>query len=93
MQVTVLVEPLANRTGYRARSGEPFNVSAEGPTAVEAVCALECVLRARIEQGAAIATIQLGPTVPLIRTSGGLADDEATRAWLDAIEENRRLDD
>jgi len=40
-----------------------------------------------------IASIQLGSTVPLLRTVGGLADDEVTRAWLDAIEENRQVDD
>ena len=41
MQVTVLVEPLADGTGYLARAGEPFSVSVEGSTRPEAVSALE----------------------------------------------------
>jgi hypothetical protein len=70
MQVTVLVEPFTDGAGYRARAGEPFSFSVEGATRPEAVNALEAVLRARIERGATILNIQLGPTVPLIRTSG-----------------------
>jgi hypothetical protein len=97
MQIPILIEP-DQAGGFRARAGEPFGVSAEGPTASEAANHLAVLLRDRLKAGARLAFLDLEngpqviPQVPLHLEP--LPDDD----WFfptmrDAIAENRQKED
>ncbi len=102
MELPVLIETLADGPRYRARLGEPFNLSAEAPSAEEACREIVEQLHQRLRHGAQLQCI----VVPAARTSaagGWLPDDELTREWLehvrkyreecDAADRQRLLDD
>jgi hypothetical protein len=50
MHVLILIEPIEEGC-FRARAGEPFDLSAEGKTAEEATLQLESILRDRLHLG------------------------------------------
>jgi hypothetical protein len=93
MQIPILIDPLASG-GYRARAGEPFGLSAEGPTADEAARRLGAALRDRLRAGSRLALLDLGnsPSAPLV-LSPVPDDDWLFRAMEEAIAEERRRDD
>lgn len=62
MEIAVPIEPVAGN-GYRARTGPPFDWSAEGATPEEAVRKLQAVATAKQAAGAQVATISLGAGV------------------------------
>jgi hypothetical protein len=90
MQIPALVEPLPDGRGFRARAGEPFDLSAEGPTRAAAIRELQQAADRRLAAAAEVVPIELASGDPWAELGGFLPDDEATRQWLDALRENRR---
>jgi hypothetical protein len=58
MQVLMLIEPMPGG-GFRARVGEPLNLSADGPTESEAASRLVSLVNRELERGAKIATLTI----------------------------------
>jgi hypothetical protein len=90
MQIPVLVEPLPDGRGFRARAGEPFDLSAEGPTKAAAIRGVQDAARDRLAGGAEVVPLEVATGNPGVDLAGFLPDDELTRQWLEALEENRR---
>jgi hypothetical protein len=90
MQIPVLVEPLPDGRGFRARAGEPLDLSAEGPTKAAAIQALRQAARGRLAGGAEVVPLELSTGNAWADSAGFLPEDELTRQWLDALRENRR---
>jgi hypothetical protein len=90
MQIPVLLEPLPDGRGFRARAGEPFDLSAEGPTKAAAVQGLRDAARGRLAGGAEVIPLEVATGNPWVDLAGFLPDDELTRQWMEALEENRR---
>ena len=90
MQVPVLVEAV-NGTGYRASSGQPLAVTAEGATADEALRKLRELLTARIAAGARLVQLDVpAADNPWLQMAGIFKDDPTFDEWQEAIAENRR---
>jgi len=51
MEIPVLIEPVAGN-GYRARTGDPLALTAEGATPAEALANLRSILQERLDGGA-----------------------------------------
>ena len=94
MQIPVLVEPVANN-GYRASSGEPLPLSAEGATAEEAVCRLRELLNNRMVGGTRLVSLDVpSPENPWLLGAGMFKDDPLFEDWQNNIAERRRqIDD
>lgn len=58
MQIPMLIEPMPGG-GFRARVGEPLNLSADGPTEAEASSRLVSLVNRELERGAKIATLTI----------------------------------
>jgi hypothetical protein len=90
MQIPVLIEPLPEGRGFRARAGEPLDLSAEGPTKAAAIQELQQAARGRLAAGAEVVPMELATGNPWVDLAGFLPDDELTRQWMEALQENRR---
>jgi hypothetical protein len=90
MEIPVLVEPLPDGRGFRARTGHPFDLAAEGPTKAAAIQQLQRATHSRHAGGAEVIPLELSAGNPWADLGGFLPDDEATRRWLEALEANRR---
>jgi hypothetical protein len=66
MQLPVLIESLPAGVRYRARMGEPFNLSAEAATPEEALHLLQAEFQRRLGEGARIAAISFAPSSPTL---------------------------
>ena len=77
MTVDVLVEPIVGDR-FRASTGEPFAVSAEGDTDEEAISRVRSALGRRIRDGAKLVRVTVGIAGP----ATPLPDDELTQAWV-----------
>lgn len=89
MEIAVLLQPV-HGNGYRASVGEPFQISAEGPTRDEALTALRALLEERARQGAEIVTMQFPVPARRLPTTPVWPNDELTKQWLEGIAEYRR---
>jgi len=69
MQIPVLVEPVASN-GFRARTGEPLPVSADGATPEEAVRNLRAALERQLEGGKQLRAVELAPENPWLALAG-----------------------
>src|SRR5438034_1216656 len=90
MQIPVLVE-VVDGNGYRARSGEPFPLCAEGKTHEEAVRKLRKLIEDRLAAGARLVTLEI-PTMapnPWVEFAGMFKDNPEFDEWQKAIAENR----
>lgn len=90
MKIPILIEPIEG--GYRARAGEPFAVSAEGPTEEEATRRIAGLLRDRL-RSSRLAVVEIdngqgGGPVPATPE-----DEWAWATFLEAVTENRRRED
>ena len=63
MHVLILIDPIEGGR-FRARAGEPFDVSAEGKTAEEAAQHLKTILCDRLHGGSHLALLDLGNGLP-----------------------------
>ncbi len=59
MQIPVLIEPVTN--GFRAHTGEPLPLTAEGATREEALQKLREQAARRIADGAEMTSLEVGP--------------------------------
>ena len=86
MEIPVLVEPSA--TGFRAATGAPLGLSADGPTADAAVAAIQTIVADRFRAGAQIRTVTVAVPGPSKLADNPLFDD-----WLRAVEQYREQRD
>ena len=87
MQIPVLVEPHAD--GFRASTGSPVPLSADGPSEDAAVAALRALLADRLRAGGRLRTLTLTGPTPVLPPGPGLADNPLFDDWLAAVEEYR----
>jgi hypothetical protein len=92
MQFPIFIEPVANN-GYRASSGSPLALSADGATRDEALRNLQQQLRQRMQAGGEVATVEI-PAHPIenpwVRYAGMFKDDPDFQDVVDIMAENRR---
>src|SRR5438270_12972680 len=92
VKIPVLIEPVAGN-GYRAKSGEPLPLAAEGATRDEAMRKLRELLHERLHAGAEVAALEVpGPAAPnpWVEFAGMFKDDPYFDEWQQAMAENRR---
>jgi hypothetical protein len=93
MQVMILIEP-KNGGEFRATTGEPFRLSAEGSSEEAATCHLETMLHARLK-GVRVAFLEVkngspqGAKGPLC-FDPVVGEDEFFQDFRNGIEENRQ---
>jgi hypothetical protein len=94
MQIPVLVEPIANN-GYRARSGEPLVLEAQGATEEEAIANFKAMLAAKIAAGTKVVAVDVPGTTenPWLKGAGMFKDDPMFDLWQESIAERRRAED
>jgi hypothetical protein len=83
MSIPILVEP--GSTGFSATTGGPLDLSAEAPSAAEAIQALQEKIVRRLEGGAILIDhpIQLvRPPIPILP----LSENPLLEPWLAAVE-------
>ena len=69
MQIPVLVEPVANN-GFRARTGEPLPVSADGGTPEEAVRNLRAAMDRQLKSGKQLRSVDIASENPWLAMAG-----------------------
>lgn len=90
MQIPVLVEHVPGN-GYRARGAEPLGLCGEGATREEAVAKLREQCEAKLQQGAELISLELGPqSHPWMEFAGMFKDDPLIDEWKRSIEEYRQ---
>ena len=90
MQIPVLIERVA-RNGYRAKSAEPFKVSARGATREEALAKLRAKIQTRLKKGAEIVGLEIGPPPhPWMKYAGMFKDDPWIEDWEKSMAEYRQ---
>src|SRR5436309_478721 len=92
VEIPVLIEPVAGN-GYRAKSGEPLPLSAEGATRDEALRKLRELLQQRLHGGAEVAAVEVpGPAAPnpWVEFAGMFKDDPYFDEVVEIMAENRR---
>jgi len=94
MELPVLIEPTQNN-GFRASTGEPLGLCAEGTSKQEALGNLQALLNHRLQHGVELATITVGSQRHPFADFKGIFEenDPLVQEWLEIIEENRRKDD
>jgi hypothetical protein len=95
MQIPILLEQVANN-GYRATSGPPLALSAEGATRDEAIDKLEQQLRDRLSTGVEIVSAEV-PAQPVenpwVKYAGMFKDDPMFADVVEIMKQNRRKDE
>jgi hypothetical protein len=93
MQIPVLIETVDNH-GYRATTGQPLVLSAEGASREEALDHLRQAMKVRLGSGAEIAAVEFSsPEHPLAPYAGMFKDNPLFESWQQAIADYRRLVD
>lgn len=85
MSISILVEPAEN--GYRAITGGPLDLVAEGPTISDAVSTLRAKIARRVQDGAILIEQTVAPSSPVPVLP--LADNPLFDDWLRAVEDYR----
>lgn len=89
MQIPVLIEAVQNN-GYRATTGLPLVVSAEGATRELALLHLQQAVQKRLSEGAEIAPLEVPAQHPLARYAGMFKDEPLFDEWQQAIADYRQ---
>jgi predicted RNase H-like HicB family nuclease len=93
MDIPVLIEPVAGN-GYRASSGPPLGLNAEGSTRDEALANLRLLLDQRLAGGAQVTVLSVPEAAnPWVEFAGMFKDDPYFDEWQQAIADNRRKAD
>ncbi len=97
MQITIIIEPNEGG-GFRARAGEPFSVSADGPTMNAAAEHLAALLRERLKAGARLALLDLNNGSQVLAQTPLQLTPVPDQDWFfetmrEAIAENRQRED
>lgn len=90
MQIPVLIESVPG-TGYRARGGEPFAITAVGATPEDALNHFQESVTAKLREGAVLTAVEVQPAEhPLLKFSGMYdPNDPLIQEWLQIIKEER----
>jgi hypothetical protein len=90
MTIPVLIERIGNN-GYRAKTGEPLPLAAEGGSREEALGKLQDALRCRMEKGAELTlVVESDREKPWLRFAGVFKDDPDFEDVQRIIAESRR---
>ncbi|MBM4090380.1 MAG: hypothetical protein FJ276_13305 [Planctomycetes bacterium] len=93
MVIPVLVEPISANQ-FRAATGEPLRLEAEGPTRDEAIEKLRRLIDSRIAAGAEFIDIPVRTEAhPLGPFAGILRNDPLVAPWMEAMAEYREQTD
>lgn len=88
MNLVVSVAPHAD--GFRASTGGPLDLTADGPTADTAVDVLRNLIAARFQTGE-LRTIQVPEPWPIVEPTPDAQRDADFEAYREAIAEHRRI--
>lgn len=91
MKIPILIEPVAGK-GYRSRGGEQFSLVAEGATEEEVLAQLNEQLKARLDSGSKLVTLDAADSKesnPWVDFAGMFENDPYFDEWQQAIAENR----
>jgi predicted RNase H-like HicB family nuclease len=81
MQIPVLVEPVADHN-FRAKSGEPLPVSAEGATPEEALRNLRAAMDRQLKNGKQLRSLEMASENPWLALAGSHdANDPLIQQW------------
>jgi hypothetical protein len=97
MKLPVILEPTSKGT-FRARSGEPLAIAAEGETEAEALQNYRNAALARLSDGPKLVAVEIpgGPHESehsWLAFAGTLPDDDLTREWMEEMRRYRRQKD
>ena len=87
MELPVLVSPRS--AGFRASTGGPFDLSADGPTPDAAVDALRALLVAQLQSGQ-VRTLTVTDPTAIIEAAQKVGESPLFEDWVQAVEEYRR---
>jgi hypothetical protein len=87
MEFPVLVTQQAN--GFRAATGGPFDLTADGPTPDAAVGALRAAVVAKLQSGE-VRTLTVSDTEITLAAARRLGESPVFEDWVQAVEEYRR---
>ena len=90
MYILVAIEPVAGN-GFRARSGEPFLLAAEGATRQEALQKVRDLIRSRLADGLELVPCEVpAGDNPWTAMASLFHDDPLFETWQQAVVEYRR---
>jgi hypothetical protein len=88
MEIPVLVEP--SPAGFRAVTGGPLDLSAEGPTADAALAARRSLIADRLRSGAQLRTLTVTDVAGILEAARRLRENPMFEEFEKAIDEYRR---
>jgi predicted RNase H-like HicB family nuclease len=89
MQIPVLIEPVANN-GFRAKTGEPLPLSADGVTPEDAVRNLRAAFDKHLA-GKQLSALDMAPENPWLAMAGIFdPNDPLVKEWKNEMAEYRR---
>ncbi len=91
MQIPVLIES-SPEGGFQARGGEPFSVTASGPTPQAALSEFRNWVAAKLRDGAQLTAVDVEPVQhPWLPFSGMFeGNDPIVAQWLEEIQSSRQ---
>jgi hypothetical protein len=93
MEITVLIEPVAGNV-YRAKTGDPLGLTAEGATVEDALHALHGLVAQRVAGGAQLVQLTVPPGGhPWAPFGGDLRGDPLLEDWKRSMAEYRQAID
>jgi hypothetical protein len=88
MEITVYVEPVGS--GYRASTGSPVPLSAEGPSEDAAVAAIRDQLAARRRAGGRFRTLTVDDIEPLVAAARAVGANPLFEDWAKSVDDYRK---
>ena len=90
MQIPVLIEPLPDGRGFRARAGEPFRIAVEAPDRERAVDEVRQQAASQVASGVVV-LVEVPQSNPMLRMIGTLdMSDPRAQEWWSYLEAFRR---
>ena len=88
MELPVFIQPMGN--GFRAITGGPLDLTADGATAEDAAYALQQLVAARIRAGQ-LRTLSVTAIDPIVSAARAVGQNPLFEDWVREIDEYRRL--
>lgn len=88
MDIPVFVTPQGS--GFLARMGSPFDLTAEGPTSDAALEAVHQLLREKLKGGAAVRSIHVSDVDSVLAAARAVGESPLYNDYLEALAEYRR---